>query len=130
MNRDPRFQRKPKLFSFDLSRATTTLRRRRLRRRVIQEARLESSRGVKGVDLAEGKKRLLSLAVELLSDRRILLLDQPLLGLDSDAESLEFMDVLKRLASRKVRTTPSLRWIECVRVTQPPPPPSAFRSAV
>ena len=50
-----------------------------------------------------GKKRRLSVAVELLSDRRVLLLDQPFINLVA-AEALELMGVLKSLSRKKVAT--------------------------
>lgn len=71
--------------------------------RVIQETALETSRDCKASDLTAAQKRRLSLAVELLSDRRVLLLDQPFVGLVA-AEALEIMNVLKRLAGKKVAT--------------------------
>ncbi|CAM9541379.1 unnamed protein product, partial [Laminaria digitata] len=53
-----------------------------------------------------GQQRLLALALELLSNRRILFLDEPTSGLDSTA-SLELMTVLRRL-SRKVTVVVSI----------------------
>eukprot|EP00752_Nemacystus_decipiens_P017729 g15897.t1 len=63
---------------------------------VIQETALEASRDLKARDLTAGQKRRLSVAVELLSDRRVLLLDQPFVDLGA-AEAHELMNVLKCL---------------------------------
>ena len=70
---------------------------------MLQEAALEVSRDVKASDLSVGQKRRLSVAVELLSDRRVLLLDQPFINLVA-AEALELMGVLKGLSRKKVAT--------------------------
>ena len=69
---------------------------------MIQETALEASRDCKASNLTAGQRRRLSIAVELLSDRRVLLLDQPLVGLVA-AEALELMKVLKRLSTKKVK---------------------------
>ncbi|CAM9752160.1 unnamed protein product, partial [Hapterophycus canaliculatus] len=68
--------------------------------RVIEETGLESSRDSKGSDLTAVQERLLSLAFELLADRRILLLDQPFKGLGS-SESLQLMGTLQQLSKKK-----------------------------
>lgn len=70
--------------------------------RVIEETGLESHRDVKASGLAVGLQRRLSVALELLSDRRILLLDQPLSGM-TPHEALDFVkNVLRPLVGKKV----------------------------
>ncbi|CAM9612993.1 unnamed protein product, partial [Pylaiella littoralis] len=69
---------------------------------VIEETGLESHRDVKASGLAVGLQRHLSVALELLSDRRILLLDQPLSGM-TPHEALDFVkNVLRPLVGKKV----------------------------
>lgn len=69
-------------------------------RRVIEETGLENSRDSKGGELTAVQERLLSLALELLSDRRILLLDQPFEGLNP-SEALQLMGTLQQLSQKK-----------------------------
>ncbi|CAN0519982.1 unnamed protein product, partial [Scytosiphon promiscuus] len=65
--------------------------------RVLEETSLSSSRHEVASALSGGEKRLLNLALEILSDRRILFLDEPTYGLHAEA-SLNQMAVLKRLS--------------------------------
>ncbi|CAM9405066.1 unnamed protein product [Sphacelaria rigidula] len=67
---------------------------------VIEETALVKTRHTKAGSLSGGQKRRLTLALELLADRRILFLDEPTSGLDATA-SLDMLRILKRL-SRKV----------------------------
>ncbi|CBJ30869.1 conserved unknown protein [Ectocarpus siliculosus] len=84
---------------------------------VIGDTALDECRDTRASFLAAGEKRRLSLAVELLSDRRILLLDGVFSGLDTN-ESMVLMEVLKRLSRNKVtRCRRSSMWEE---VFQPP----------
>ncbi|CAM9594051.1 unnamed protein product, partial [Scytosiphon promiscuus] len=66
---------------------------------VIEDTGLERSRDSMGSDLTAVQERLLSLALELLSDCRILLLDQPFKGLGS-SESLQLMTTLQELSKK------------------------------
>ncbi|CAM9386913.1 unnamed protein product [Ectocarpus sp. 4 AP-2014] len=60
---------------------------------------LEGSINTKAGGLSGGLKRRLSLALELLPDRRVLFLDEPTSGLDATS-SLELMTILKRLSTK------------------------------
>ena len=65
--------------------------------RVLEETSLYRSRHEVASALSGGEKRLLNLALEILSDRRILFLDEPTYGLDAEA-SVNLVAVLKRLS--------------------------------
>lgn len=87
---------------------------------MIGDTALDKCRDTRASFLAAGEKRRLSLALELLSDRRILLLDGVFSGLDTN-ESMVLMEVLKRLSRKKVtQFRRSSMWEE---VFQPPLPP-------
>ncbi|CAN0473740.1 unnamed protein product [Ectocarpus sp. 12 AP-2014] len=68
---------------------------------VIGDTALDECRDTRASFISAGEKRRLSLALELLSDRRILLLDGVFSGLDTNA-CMVLMDVLKRLSRKKV----------------------------
>ncbi|CAN0380698.1 unnamed protein product, partial [Laminaria digitata] len=65
----------------------------------MKEMSLDRHRDTAAGSLSGGQQRLLALALELLSNRRILFLDEPTSGLDSTA-SLELMTVLRRLCRK------------------------------
>ncbi|CBJ26923.1 expressed unknown protein [Ectocarpus siliculosus] len=67
--------------------------------RAIKLTSLEGSINTKAGGLSGGLKRRLSLALELLPDRRVLFLDEPTSGLDATS-SLELMTILKRLSTK------------------------------
>lgn len=69
--------------------------------RVIRDTALDEYRDTKANGLAAGAKRRLSLALELLSDGRVVLLDGAFSGLDT-SESMALMEILKRLSRKKV----------------------------
>lgn len=85
--------------------------------RVIEETALLRSRDTKAGSLSGGQKRRLTLALELLADRRILFLDEPTSGLDATA-SLDLLRILKRL-SRKVGWCPDGACMERARRAPP-----------
>lgn len=64
----------------------------------IENTNLEDNVNTKAVNLSGGLKRRLSLAMELLSNRKILFLDEPTSGLDA-CGSLVLMKMLKRLST-------------------------------
>ncbi|CAM9309723.1 unnamed protein product [Ectocarpus sp. 12 AP-2014] len=68
---------------------------------MIGDTALDECRDTRASFISAGEKRRLSLALELLSDRRILLLDGVFSGLDTNA-CMVLMDVLKRLSRKKV----------------------------
>ena len=81
--------------------------------RVLEETSLARSRNEVTSTLSGGAKHLLNLALELLSDRRILFLDEPACGLDAEA-SLNLMTVLKRLSLNvSYRCLPGIYIYEC-----------------
>ncbi|CAM9495088.1 unnamed protein product [Ectocarpus sp. 12 AP-2014] len=65
----------------------------------IKLTSLEGSINTKAGGLSGGLKRRLSLALELLPDRRVLFLDEPTSGLDATS-SLELITILKRLSTK------------------------------
>ncbi|CAN0317870.1 unnamed protein product, partial [Ectocarpus sp. 8 AP-2014] len=84
---------------------------------VIGDTALDECRDTRASFLSAGEKRRLSLALELLSDRRLLLLDGVFSGLDTNA-CMVLMEVLKRLSRKKVtRCRRSNVWDE---MFQPP----------
>ncbi|CAM9259116.1 unnamed protein product, partial [Ectocarpus fasciculatus] len=68
---------------------------------VIRDTALDEYRDTKANGLAAGAKRRLSLALELLSDGRVVLLDGAFSGLDT-TECMALMEILKRLSRKKV----------------------------
>ena len=70
--------------------------------KAIEDVKLEGRETLKISSLSGGQKKRVSIAMELLSDPKVIFLDEPTSGLSPDLD-LEMMDLLKEL-SKKGRT--------------------------